>query len=213
MINFFKKVKNKIKSFIKGPDRYTQIFQNIRYRKPLNIMEVGTWSGRRAKEMVLEASKFNKIEDIHYYGFDLFEEIDQKTFKDEISKWPPTEKDVKDKLDILGANIHLYKGNTMITFPKYINSLPKMDFVFIDGGHKLETVKNDWTFTEKLMDDNTVVIFDDYWPERAEFGGSKKIVDSIDTKVYKVEILKIIDKIENKDFGKFSIQLAKVTKG
>lgn len=212
MNNIIKKLKKIVRNLIKGSDRYEQIFQNIRQRKPLNIMEIGVWSGERAKEMILEANKFNKLENIHYYGFDLFEEIDQETFKDEISKWPPTEKEVLDKLNNLGAQIHLYKGNTMETFPKYIDSLPKMDFVFIDGGHKIETVQNDWDFTEKLMDKNTVVIFDDYWPERGNFGGSKNIVDNIDTYSYNVEILKTIDNVENKDFGKFSIQLAKVTK-
>jgi len=32
-----------------------------------------------------------------------------------------------------------------------INDLPKMDLVFIYGGHSIETIENDWRYTQKIM--------------------------------------------------------------
>lgn len=206
-----KNILNRIKSRLNRPKRYSQLYTTINKIKPINILEVGTWNGRRAVEMIKEAQKHNK--DVQYYGFDLFENMTDSIFKEEISKWPPTSQEVKKYiLDNTGVEPNLFIGNTMETFPKYIDSLPIMDFIYIDGGHAIETVKNDWTYSEKLMDKNTAVIFDDYWPDRADEGGSKIIVDALDKNIYKIEILPIVDSFDNPEFGKLVIQFAKVTK-
>jgi len=112
-------------------------------------------------------------------------------------------------LKTTGANIHLYRGNTLQTMPATIPNLGKMDFVYIDGGHSVDTIRSDWQNTEKVMDENTVVIFDDYWVNR-EDGGCKPIVDAIDRNKYEVELMPIIDKFDNPDFGKLVIRFAKV---
>ena len=39
----------------------------------------------------------------------------------------------------------------------------KVDLIFIDGGHKLSTIKNDWTKSKKFQKKNTIIIFDDYY--------------------------------------------------
>jgi len=208
-IKFLKEIKNKIFYYFKGAKRYKNLYSNIRLIKPVNIMEVGTWSGDRAFKMITLAKSFNN--QVTYYGFDLFESMDEDFYAEEISKWPPKESEVFSKLNETGAEINLFKGNTMETMPAICPTLPKMDFVYIDGGHKLETVQNDWDCVSTLMHEGTVVIFDDYWPERGEFGGAKLIVDSLDQEKYLVEILKPLDVFDNKDFGTLKINFAKVT--
>jgi hypothetical protein len=42
-----------------------------------------------------------------------------------------------------GAKIFLFKGDTREVLPKVVNTLPMMDFIFIDSGHSLETIEND----------------------------------------------------------------------
>jgi hypothetical protein len=135
----------------------------------------------------------------------------EEIFKSEISKRPPTESEMKQKLGTTGANIYLYKGNTLETLPKATSEISPVDFVWIDGGHSRETVASDWNAVARLMHEKTVVIFDDYWVNRAD-QGAKPIVDSIDIEKYNVEILPIEDRFDNTDFGELVIRLAKVTK-
>jgi hypothetical protein len=207
MIYFFKKLLG-IGGF---PYRYDQLFDLAKEISPLNIMEVGVWTGERAKKLISIASRAYNISRINYYGFDLFETMDDEKFNKELSKQPPSIDEVREKLSKTGANIHLYKGDTTKVLPQVYESLPKMDLVFIDGGHSLETIKNDWLYASKLMHDKTVVIFDDYWLDRVD-AGAKAIVDSIDIGEYSVSVLPVTDSFSVTSFGPLRIKLAKVTK-
>jgi hypothetical protein len=60
-----------------------------------------------------------------------------------------------------GAKIFLFKGDTREVLPKVVNTLPMMDFIFIDGGHSLETMENDWRYAQVVMGLNTFVVFDE----------------------------------------------------
>jgi predicted O-methyltransferase YrrM len=191
--------------------RYKQLFEEINKCKPANIMEIGTWNGNTALKMIESASKYRSAPNINYYGFDMFENLTEKDYLNEISKHPPSLKTVAELLSSTGANIKLYKGNTHDTLPKYLPELPKMDFVFIDGGHSIETIRNDWNQISDHIADNGVVIFDDYWVNKTDHG-CKPILDSIDTARFRVELLPILDNYLNKNFGRLSIKLAKVTR-
>ena len=191
--------------------RYDQLFDEIKIIKPVNIMEIGVWVGDRAKKMIKLASQFNPTQSVNYYGFDLFEIMDNAKFKTEISKQPPNLEYIKNKLKETSASINLFKGDTTETLPKFVKQLPPMDLIFIDGGHSLETIANDWLYTSKLLHTGSVVIFDDYWPSRTD-AGSKVTVDTIDRGQYFVEILPITDFFPNTAFGPLTIQFAKVVK-
>jgi len=172
-------------------------------------MEIGTWKGKRAKQIIGHAAQYNSVNTISYFGFDLFEKIDLNVYKLEISKMPPTEREVFDFLSTTNATIKLYAGYTQETLTDISSKLPKMDLVFIDGGHSSQTVLNDWVAVQRLMDENTVVIFDDYWHNRKD--GPKVVIDKIDKSNYKVEFLPEVDVFFNPDFGKLVISLVKVT--
>lgn len=200
---------NKYYDLFLGPKRVQQLFEQVRNNKAKNILEIGVFGGGTALSMIKIAQTFYKAEDINYYGFDLFEDLTEEQYKMEISRRPPTEDEVKTKLLKTGANINIYKGNTLQSLPATWESLPKMDVIYIDGGHSVETIDNDWKYTSKLMGPNTVVIFDDYWPNRID-GGCKPLIDSLNRDIYKVEILPVVDRFTNPDFGKLEIQYAKV---
>ncbi len=195
--------------FVREPRRYKHLFHFIEMNRSHRIMEIGTWNGSHAVAMIEAAKKHWSPEEIEYYGFDLFEDIDESTVEAEVSKSPPPMNEVKKKLEKTGARIMLYRGNTLHTLPEVVKNFPKMDFIFIDGGHSLETVQNDWDCSSQLMHDQTVLIFDDYW--NREDSGCKKIVDSINRKEFLVEILKPTDKFK-KDWGILCINFVKVTK-
>lgn len=193
------------------PKRYRQLYSKISDICAQNIMEIGTWRGKRARLMILEAQKHHSREEVSYFGFDLFETLSSETMNAEFSKQPPLMEMVKKELGTTGARIALYKGDTIKILPKVIDSLPKMDFIFIDGGHSLATVQNDWNYVSRLMHGGTVVIFDDYWPNKTD-GGAKPIVDAIDRILYEVRILPKFDVFINPDYGRLIIKFAQVQK-
>ena len=55
------------------PTRYRQLYSRINEIRAKNIMEIGTWRGKRARLMILEAQKYHPPQEVSYYGFDLFE--------------------------------------------------------------------------------------------------------------------------------------------
>ncbi len=193
----------------KAPRRYHHLFDTIREIKAERILEVGVWNGKRAVEMIQEACSVGSH--VEYFGFDLFEDLGVQGYQSELSKMPPTEEHVRALLEQTSAKITLYRGNTLETLPKAVGSLPSMDFIFIDGGHSVETIASDWKYIQSCMNEKTVVIFDDYWRNR-EDAGCKAVVDAVDTNLYRVEILPEIDVFNNSDFGRLEISFAKVTK-
>ncbi|MDO8495017.1 MAG: class I SAM-dependent methyltransferase [bacterium] len=202
---------NTIKSRWRRPWRYSQIFWLVIRMKPRKIMEIGTWTGDRALTMIKLAKGYRRQKEIDYYGFDLFEEMTQERYSEEISKWPPAQAEAQAKLSATGINIHLFQGDTMKTLPQEVPALPKMDLIFIDGGHSLETSANDWQWASRLMHEKTVVIFDDYWSDRTD-AGCKVTVDSLDRTKYSVTLWPLVDKFKKTAFGPLKIKLAKVTK-
>jgi predicted O-methyltransferase YrrM len=193
----------------KAPRRYHYLYDAIRALRAKSILEVGVWNGKRGVTMIEEAQKWNS--EISYYGFDLFEDLGETGYVAELSKRPPTESEVTALLQRTGANIRLFRGNTLETLPQAVPTLPKVDFVFIDGGHSVDTIANDWKYIQEVMHEHTIVIFDDYWRNRTD-AGCKTIVDSIDQSQYTVEILPEIDRFNNPDFGPLEISFAKVCK-
>ena len=82
--------------------------------------------------MIQAAKIFNK--DIEFYGFDLFEMINQKILKRELSKLPNSKKNVEKDLSKI-SKVKFFKGHSFKTLSKIKNK--KIDFIFIDGGHNL----------------------------------------------------------------------------
>ncbi len=159
-----------VKYYLSSTKRYAFLLQSIYKKKPKSIIEIGVYNGKRAIEMIETAKIFN--DEIVYYGFDLFEDFYKKKnlLKKELSKNPLTKKQVSNKLKRL-KNINLIKGDTKLSLPKFIKSIKDIDFVFIDGGHSFKTIKNDWRNISKILKENSVVVFDDYY----EFNNKKKL--------------------------------------
>lgn len=191
-----------------SPKRYQYLYKIIKEIKPKNILEIGVWNGSRAVKMIRCAQEFNK--DIKYFGTDLFEEMNDEYLKSELSKLPPTKECVENKIRETGASVTLISGNTLLSLPKHLGELPKMDFIFIDGGHALETIASDWKCSSQLMNDGSVVVFDDYYEDRIDVG-AKPIVDSIDRSIYDVKVLPIQDAFKKSD-GVLKINFVEVRK-
>lgn len=143
--------------------RYRQVLTEVVRRKPMAILEIGVWKGLRALEMLSLAP-----EGCIYYGFDLFEDANPET--DAAEKNVKSHHKVADVRKLLAEYpVKLFKGNTRETLKDFHE---KVDFVWLDGGHSVETIRSDWENVKRLLNPGAVVLFDDYYT-----GG-------IDTKLY-----------------------------
>ena len=188
----WKRTIKKVAGKLSEPKRYKYCVELIHSNRCKKIMEIGTYNGENAMRMIKAAGRFHRPDTIEYYGFDLFELMDEKTLKKEVSKKPPTVDNVKTKLQNTGAQINLFKGFTHQTLPRFISTMPVMDFILIDGGHSINTISNDWKYAKKLMDQNTLVVFDDYWS--GDYGkhknaGCQHLIDRLDRNEFNVTIL------------------------
>jgi len=94
---------------------------------------------------------------------------------------------VEDLLKKFKNNVHLIKGNSNIILKKI--DMSKIDYVFLDGGHEYETVKNDLTNCEEVLKNNGTILCDDYNLSYAP--GVKKAIDEfVKDNNYKCEILR-----------------------
>ena len=146
--------------------RYDQLINLIDMHKPAKIVETGTWNGLRAVQMCLAALEHH--DRVTYVGFDLFEDGDEKADKRELNVKRRTNRDevFKTLKDSFGerVDIHLVKGDTRETLKASKDLLEGTEFAFIDGGHSVKTIRNDFG----LLKDARVVVLDDYYQEDAE---------------------------------------------
>jgi len=153
-----------------GYGSHTFLNEYIRKNRCKKVMEIGVADGENAKTMVTVALGNFSPNEVEYYGFDLFKD-------DGMAQ-------VRQKLMETGCKFSLFKGDTVMTLPKHVKTLQKMDLVFIDGGHSYETVRSDWTQSKRLMHCKTAPFFHNY-----DYSGVKRLVDSISKEEYLVEII------------------------
>lgn len=174
--------------------RYAHLFSTIEAIRPKTILEIGTWEAKHAVEMLRHARRYSPA--VHYIGFDLFESITDQDIVYEQSKIRATYESAYKRLFEAGegTSFELWRGYTQDTLPDFVNrgTGRTIDLVFIDGGHSLDTIQSDWYNVTQFMRNETVVLFDDYYPDRLD-KGCKTLIDGLDKDVYKVTLLQPVD--------------------
>ena len=184
----------------------------VKKKKPKFFLEVGVFHGVTARnicELLYQIHKNN----FKYIGLDLFEKneenksevipstklsnpLKQFYFKYIKRQNPYSLEAVEDLLKKFKNNTHLIKGNSNIVLKKIDTS--KIDYVFLDGGHDYDTVKNDLNNCIDVINNNGTILCDDYNLSYAP--GVKKAIDEfVKLNNFKCEILRNsrFAKIEN----------------
>jgi len=204
MINDFKfKLYFRKSSFKKDISSANILFEQIHKHKPKQFLEVGVFQGVTSRNI---CEKLNLIHQnqFKYFGIDIFEDtnniLDDKEMTSKHNKISnPIKhllynvifkknlnslKSVNSLLKKFNKNVTLYKGLSSKMLPKI--NLSKIDFVFLDGGHSYETVKNDLHLILKDIKKNKVIICDDYDQKKY---GVKKAVDELTNNVTEIKEL------------------------
>ena len=146
--------------------RHRQLLDIVRLKKPEHIIEVGTWGGKRALEMMA-------VSGCYYTGFDLFEDLDVEISKKEgNTKRPHSISDVGKLLETAGlSKFCLIRGDTNETLKAYFEKSHPFDFAYIDGGKSIATLENDFRWiVGNISKGGTVIINGWYEPEIEGFG-------------------------------------------
>ena len=179
-----------------------QFLSEIASKKPKNFLEIGVFHGVTARNVCELLYGIHK-DDFKYIGLDLFVEDSESSgevipntkfnnplkhiyFKYILRQDPYSLQAVKSLLKKFKNNIHLIKGNSNNLLKKI--DMSKIDYVFLDGGHAYETVKNDLNYSKPVLENKGTILCDDYNLSYAP--GVKKAIDEfIETNQYKFKIL------------------------
>ncbi len=148
----------------------------IEKEKPKFFLEVGVFHGVTARNVCELLHEIHK-DDFKYIGLDLFEETEEtkkeiipntkfnnplkQIYFKYIKKQNPYSLDaVKDLLKKFEKNVHLIQGNSNKVLKKI--DMSKIDYVFLDGGHEYNTVKDDLNNCIEVIKKGGSVLCDDY---------------------------------------------------
>ena len=177
------------KTSLKQIDIGEQFLKEIASKKPKNFLEIGVFHGVTARNICELLYSIHK-DDFKYIGLDLFGESSESEseiipntkfnnplkkiyFKYILRQDPYSFLAVTSLLKKFKNNIHLIKGNSNTLLKKI--DMSKIDYVFLDGGHAYETVKNDLNYSKPVLDNKGTILCDDYNLSYAP--GVKKAID------------------------------------
>ena len=179
------------------------LLRHIEQIKPKNFLEVGVFHGVTSRN-VCEALHFLHGNDFKFIGIDLFS-CDTEILKSEyapkttfsnplktiyyrflIKSDPYSIESVNKLLRKFEKNVNIIKGDSNEVLKKI--NLDEIDYVFLDGGHKYETVKKDLENLTQIVNNNGIILCDDY--DLLSAPGVKGAIDEyIIRKKYKLKIL------------------------
>jgi|TARA_B110000971_G_C19938736_1_gene467687 predicted O-methyltransferase YrrM len=177
------------KTSLKQRDIGEQFLYEVASKKPKTFLEIGVFHGVTARNVCELLYSIHKS-DFKYIGIDLFGENAENTneiipntkfnnplkkiyFEYILRKDPYSIEAVSELLKKFKKNIHLIKGNSNRLLQKI--DMSKIDYVFLDGGHAYETVKNDLNYSKPVLENNGIILCDDYNLSYAP--GVKKAID------------------------------------
>ena len=204
------------KTSLKNKEDGNFLLKHIEKLRPINFLEVGVFHGVTSRNVceILYSLHGNNFK---FIGIDLFLN-DEKILENEyapkttfsnplknryykfiIRSDPYSVKSVNRLLRKFKKNITIIKGNSNDVL-KQIN-LDEIDYVFLDGGHKYETVRNDLKNLTQVVNNKGTILCDDYNLTYAP--GVKKAIDeyalvmNFDLKIYNSRFAEITKKNSN----------------
>ena len=171
-------------------------------KRPKVFLEVGVFHGVTARN-ICELLNTIHGDSFKYIGLDLFEENDENKneiipntkFKNPLKtiyfkyikrQNPYSKIAVEELLNKFKENISLIKGNSNTVLQKI--EMSKVDYVFLDGGHTYDTVKNDLNCCIEVVSSSGTILCDDY--DLVQAPGVKKAIDEfVNENKFNCEIL------------------------
>ena len=177
--------------------------EHVEKIKPKNFLEIGVFHGVTSRNV---CDLLNSIHgyDFKFTGIDLFlteSEISEDEYSPKIKFSNPLKilyykyiirldpysmESVERLLKKYKENINIIKGNSNKVLKEI--TLDNFDYVFLDGGHKYETIKNDLNNLTQVINNDGIILCNDYNLSYAP-GVKKAIDDYVLEKNFNLKIL------------------------
>lgn len=200
--------------------RYKNLLEQIDLVAPRFILEFGVWKGYTAVRMIKHALQYRQ--DVHYFGIDTFQNItvEQAAYENHtkaMAQYKETLKYLDSEIGQARHSVVMGESKKMFrkirrNFMKNIFYTKHCDLIFIDGGHSVATILHDWLAAESIMDDKTVVIFDDYYKDITDVGAFHVIEYGVNRRLFDIEYLQPVDMFKTADGRPQPTQMVKVTR-
>ncbi len=131
---------------------------------PKNLLEIGTFNGLTTLHMAVNSNLDAKI---HTLDLSTLDDYPKETLDPEDIKYitSPFKKDKHYLHTVYNHKIIEHEGNSLsYSFSKFTEDNAKMDFIFIDGGHSYQIVKNDTEKSLKILKEDGILVWHDYTP-------------------------------------------------
>jgi len=197
-----------------GLDRKNYLLKYVKSYHVTRILEIGVFNGNFAERLLSAVTQKSSKSKIYYLGIDLFAEgLTNEKYLSEISLRPGSRLSVQQRLSRFeNVTVELIQGDSVSVLPTILDR-EKFDLIHIDGGHSYNTVLQDWLNVTNLIDEKSVVFFDDYVNSRGVTKGSfgvNRVVDSIDSKIFDKK-LSVNRDFFWKDYGLLVLRVAKLS--
>ena len=152
----------------------TELFYDIisNLKNKASIVEIGSWCGRSISLITLTARKFGNTNKI--FSIDPF-----LTSKDDDNqKYPIFKKNLEER-NIWDEITHIKEKSQIVG----TNFAHKIEFIFIDGFHKYDSVKKDFELFSKSVIENGYIAFHDVG---TYYGPTKLVQDILQSQTLKV---------------------------
>ncbi len=191
------------------------VFSNIKNHS--NILQIGCFTGKTTVIMSHFAKKNNIIcnfIDCDHFKFTQFEKIWFEKNKFSISSHDYDKfifENYKKNINFFKIKVqtfksdsikfleNIYQNREIFDIDKKKLNIKKFDFVFVDGWHSYEHTKKEFYFIEKLLNENSYILFDDSYM-LSGWG-----VDRLMKEINKKNNFKLISRMPNYLFQKVSV--------
>lgn len=164
------KVSDSLPSISQVEEEFNELLKFYRAIKPKNVLEIGSLLGWSLKRFIQNAEKGSNIISIDLPVRDFVGSMDDRVDQQEYGHmflWKKWAKEAGVNLFVIPQSS--FDQNTLLQ----VRSItPQLDFLFIDGNHMYEAIKNDFEMYSLLVRPGGIIAFHDIAPNE-EGGGSR----------------------------------------
>ena len=177
--------------------RYGHLLDIFVRHDPSSMIEIGVWRGDRTVQFLERGRRLRR-----YVGFDIFEDISAEMYQKESMGQcvPQTKQGILQRIGPIAerknCDVKIVAGRTEDTLSPFArDNKGAFEFIYIDGGHSIETIGNDWNCAKELISPKGLIVFDDYYLND-DTRGAKRLIDGLlrDTR-YRVRFFPVIEDI------------------
>jgi hypothetical protein len=152
-LNAFKFLRNAYLCYFSQPVADRALYQLLRKRQVMSIVEIGVGNMLRTKRLLEVAAQKTALEQIKYAGMDLFEARAASTPGLSL-------KQAHKELKPIGVKVQLVPGDPLSALARCANGLARTDLIVISAG-SVDAMAKAWFYLPRMLHDGSQVFLEE----------------------------------------------------